>query len=422
MPTTFAPGPVAILDVETTGLHPKFGDRVLEIAVVVLNPDGETEREFTSLVNANRDIGAAKIHGITSADIVNAPKFDQIAGHVLEALQGCIAIAGHNVRFDNSFFKHEFEKMGIELPEYFSLCTMHLAGKGKLAACCERHGIETGDTQHEALVDARLTAKLLTRCLPSHPDKVDQLFQARSIAWPAVSKTNAIPFTRQCSQKMKTEPPKYIEELLKRTHENNVDFNFSEAQVDYMDMLDRALEDRLVDDKEAKALLETAMEWGLSGAQVLEIHDVYLNQILDTAMQDGKLTPFEEKDLIMVAGLLGKKKPEVLKLIAAKKKNKPDTDKPAPAARPVADIKGKKVCFTGELCCTLDGTKITRERAQSLSIEAGLEVHDRVTKKLDILVLADPQSASDKAKKARSYGVQIMHENTFWKTLGIKVD
>jgi DNA polymerase-3 subunit epsilon len=37
-------------------------------------------------------------------------------------------------------------------------------------------------------------------------------------------------------------------------------------------------------------------------------------------------------------------------------------------------------------------------------------------------VVADPNTLSGKAKKAKIYGVRILHENVFWKTLGIKVD
>ena len=46
---------------------------------------------------------------------------------------------------------------------------------------------------------------------------------------------------------------------------------------------------------------------------------------------------------------------------------------------------------------------------------------DCVTKKLDLLVLADPHSQSGKAKKARQYGIRILHEPVFWKAIGVAV-
>lgn len=420
MTMTLAHGSVAVVDVETTGLHPKHGNKIIEIAVVVVGPGGVIEREFVSLVNPNRDVGPTKIHQIKASDVINAPRFADIAGHILETLQGCVAISGHNVRFDNSFLRHEFEMLGVNLPEYFSLCTMHLSGGGKLFDCCKRFGIEVGDIQHEALIDARFTARLFGLSLPNKPEKLEELLKLKPVNWPVLAKTNAVLLTRQQADLKKTESPEYLEELLKRTHENISDQDFTEAQVDYIDMLDRALEDRIVDEAEAKALLETANEWGLSGNQVLMIHKKYLEQIVGTAVQNGKISKFEMQDLVMVANLLGKKESDVKALI--KKAKTTPLEKPNHPAKTTEDFKGKKVCFTGELFCCINGNPITRKMAHDLSIEAGLEILERVTKKLDILVVADPNTLSGKAKLAKDYGVRIMYENVFWKTLGIKVD
>ena len=420
MSSSIAHGSVAVLDVETTGLHPKGGNRIVEIAIVVIGSNGVVEKEFVSLVNPNRDVGPTKIHNIYASDIINAPKFEDIAGHILEALQGCVAIVGHNVRFDKGFLRHEFERIEVELPEYFSLCTMYLSGGGKLFDCCERFGVDVGDVQHEALVDARFTAKLFTLSLPGNEEELDELLSSKPIDWPTVTKTNAVLLTRQEAEFKKSEPPPYLEKLLKRTHENASDLKFTEAQINYIDTLDRALEDRIVDEAEAKALFETAIEWGLSGKQILDIHENYLIKIVTIAMEDGIISDFEMQDLLMVATLLGKKEVDVINIIN-KNKVSPMKKDNLPS-KSIEDFKGKKVCFTGELFCSIDGVPISRKKAQELSIEAGLEVLERVTKELEILVVADPNTLSGKAKKAKIYGVRILHENVFWKTLGIKVD
>jgi DNA polymerase-3 subunit epsilon len=72
--------------------------------------------------------------------------------------------------------------------------------------------------------------------------------------------------------------------------------------------------------------------------------------------------------------------------------------------------------------CIHEGQLISREYAEELAIKAGLEVVDSVTKKLDLLVVADPLTQSGKAKKARQYGIRIMHEPVFWKAIGVNVD
>lgn len=64
----------------------------------------------------------------------------------------------------------------------------------------------------------------------------------------------------------------------------------------------------------------------------------------------------------------------------------------------------------------------TREQTHEFARGAGLVALDSVTKKLDVLVVADPQSASGKAKKARSYGTRIIAEAVFWQLIGVPVD
>lgn len=82
----------------------------------------------------------------------------------------------------------------------------------------------------------------------------------------------------------------------------------------------------------------------------------------------------------------------------------------------------QRVCFTGELLATLNGSPIRREIAEALASEAGLIVTSGVSKKLDILVVADPNTQSGKAKKAREYGIRILSEPVFWQMLGVSVD
>jgi hypothetical protein len=73
------PGPIAVIDVETTGLFPWRHDRIVEIAAVVVNEHGMIEREFVSLVNPQRDVGPTRIHGLTAEDVLHAPPFCDIA-------------------------------------------------------------------------------------------------------------------------------------------------------------------------------------------------------------------------------------------------------------------------------------------------------------------------------------------------------
>ena len=71
-------------------------------------------------------------------------------------------------------------------------------------------------------------------------------------------------------------------------------------------------------------------------------------------------------------------------------------------------LKGKNVCFTG-----------VRDKPMEEAIEEqGGTIKSGVSKKLDILVAKNPTSNSGKAKKARSYGVEILGPDEMWDRLG----
>lgn len=101
----------AILDFETTGLSPG-ADRVLEISVVRLDPGQQPRLVFDTLVNPQRPVSPTEIHGITDADVADAPRFQDIAGDLLDAIAGCV-VAAYNVYFDMRFLQYELSLHGI---------------------------------------------------------------------------------------------------------------------------------------------------------------------------------------------------------------------------------------------------------------------------------------------------------------------
>lgn len=416
------PVSIAVIDVETTGLFPLRHDRVVEVAVVVMRTDGAIEREFVSLVNPARDIGPSSIHGLTSEDICNAPQFGEIAALVVETLQGVVAIAAHNVRFDRQFLEHEFSRIGSPLPDCHSLCTMQLAGGGRLTKCCEDYGVSLTGDAHHALSDARAAACLLATLIGDQPRTTEDLCKRTPIEWPEIDRTGKSPLTRDEARLRQSETPTFLQRLLKRM-EHRVRSNApDDAVMAYGALLDRMLEDRRVDDVEADALVEMATAWGLTGDQARSAHRDYLYQLSLAAVADGILTDAERRDLKHVARLLGHDQPYLDQMLTATAARLANLSMSRPQSKP-ADPKllGKRVCFTGELQCKRDGRLISREAATELASAAGLVVVDSVTKKLDVLVIADSHTQSGKAIKARQYGIRIMHEPVFWKALGIEV-
>lgn len=416
------PVSIAVIDVETTGLFPLRHDRVVEVAVVVVRTDGEVEREFVSLVNPARDIGPSSIHGLNSEDICHAPQFGEIAALVVETLQGVVAIAAHNVRFDRQFLEYEFSRMNYSFPNCHSVCTMQLAGGGRLTKCCEDYGISLPGEAHHALSDARAAACLLATIIGDQPSTANELNKLTPVEWPRVDRKSKSPLTRDESRRRQSEAPAFLQRLLRRM-ENSVRPSAPDGAVlAYEAVLDRILEDRRVDDVEADALLETATVWGLSADQVRSAHSDYLHRLSLAAVADGTVTDAERRDLKYVARLLGHDQSyldQVLTDAASRLANRSIC--PSPSKQAESKLSGNRVCFTGELQCKRHGQLISREVATELATSAGLVVVDSVTKKLDLLVLADPHTQSGKATKARQYGIRIMHEPVFWKALGVEV-
>ncbi|MCB0318742.1 MAG: 3'-5' exonuclease, partial [Bdellovibrionales bacterium] len=69
-----------VVDVETTGISPNHGDRIVEFAAIRLNSNAEPIDTYTTLINPGRDVGPTYIHGISQEDVANAPSFEDVAG------------------------------------------------------------------------------------------------------------------------------------------------------------------------------------------------------------------------------------------------------------------------------------------------------------------------------------------------------
>jgi len=186
----------------------------------------------------------------------------------------------------------------------------------------------------------------------------------------------------------------------------------------YLELLDRALEDRRLTQLEADALARTATDWGLSVRQVERAHHSYFTNLVGAAKADAVITDLELTDLYLVASLIGMSQADADAFIErAKQIPPPVTVDPA-----ATNLTGLSVCFTGALSGAIDGIQITRTTAQQLAIDAGLVVRDNVVKGLDLLVVADPDSQSGKAKRARQLGTRVMAEAVFWSSIGAVTD
>ncbi len=172
MPTSspFDPTPFVVVDVETTGGSPHGGDRVTEVAAVLVY-GGEVTPVFQSLVNPERSIPwfITNLTGISDAMVRTAPTFADIAGEFAQHLAGRVFVA-HNARFDWGFLSAEFARVTptpLDAIADGQLCTVRLARRflghlhrRNLDAVSHHYGV-TIESRHRAMGDALATAHVL---------------------------------------------------------------------------------------------------------------------------------------------------------------------------------------------------------------------------------------------------------------------
>lgn len=154
------PDRMVILDCETTGGRAKY-HRIIEIGLVVIE-NGRLVETWQSFINPETIIPSfiQKLTGIKPNMLNNAPKFREIADILHEKLKNRTLVA-HNARFDYSFLKSEFNRIGINYSTK-PLCSVKLSRN--LYPQFKRHGLSeiikrfklNIENRHRALDDAQM--------------------------------------------------------------------------------------------------------------------------------------------------------------------------------------------------------------------------------------------------------------------------
>jgi len=106
----------AIVDLETTGHSHQNGDRIIQIAIVIMQ-DWNIQTTYTKFIHPGKSIPIfiQELTHITDEDVRDALPFEMYADKIYELLSGCVFVA-HNADFDLSFLQAEFRRVG--LPEW----------------------------------------------------------------------------------------------------------------------------------------------------------------------------------------------------------------------------------------------------------------------------------------------------------------
>lgn len=409
----------AVIDAETTGLSLN-DDRIVELAVIGVAPNGEREWEWCSLINPERDTGSGlvrQVHQIYPTDVENAPTFYDFAGDIARMLDGRVVIA-HNAQFDLGMLGAEFGRLGHQVPDVPRICTATIARDAgfrpyRLDACCEALCIEL-DGMHHALADARATIQLAQQLVDFTDATFHQQVESHlrsGIAWPRLAGTGARPVTRrmlpvrkrEADSRADTDQARKAAQRAGSADTRPIIESFSvdkdSAESKYLAAVEWALEDREIPQEQREAIDELRADLGLSDEEVHDIHMAFIRGLAGSMWQDGVISNHEQFDLDLVGELLqltaedieyARDNPIGLGLV-----NEDHVLEP-----------GDKVVFTGEMSIPRSEWK---ERAKA----AGLRVTESVSKKTDYLVVPFGQTGSSKSRKARDLCVRVVSEQRF---------
>lgn len=167
--------PLAFFDLETTGVNTSK-DRIVEIAIVKLYPDGNRE-EYIQRINPEMNIPreASEVHGIYDKDVENEPTFKEVAEEIKSFLENC-DVAGYNSnRFDLPLLHESFARaeIDIDLKNIKKVDVQQIFYKKEqrtLSAALKFYCDKDLENAHSALADVNATIDVLEAQLEKYED------------------------------------------------------------------------------------------------------------------------------------------------------------------------------------------------------------------------------------------------------------
>ena len=160
-------------DTETTGLSAAQG-RIVEIAAVKFDLNGNILEEFSQLVNPETEIpeDAVSVHGITNDMLGGQPTIAEVLPRFIAFFMGDDnVLVAQNSLFDIGFVNHEAIRCDIKLPRNTILDQIELTRRAfpdlptySLEKTCRRFDLVDAQS-HRAMADSILVMKLFHHCL-----------------------------------------------------------------------------------------------------------------------------------------------------------------------------------------------------------------------------------------------------------------
>lgn len=304
--------PLAVVDLETTGLSPQH-DAIVEIAVARIDdPSAPPRLVLDTLVDPQRRVTASEIHGIYDDDVAGAPVFGELLRPVTAALEGAV-VASFNVYFDMKFLEAEFSRRQLPLPMPH-LCLMWmrpalgLGNRGTLDVTCQAFGI-THDKQHRAASDVMVSAQLWSRYLQAAHERGIQTFgelaQLKAYkyckSWTAAPYLGVSQSLPACGTALK---PRRVRSADAQQQARARELTAQQQLGRYWDALKDALTDGEITRDEITALKSLQKQPLLTPDAVRWAHAHIFSGLLAEMSRDLRIDPSEMEWLAHVAGML----------------------------------------------------------------------------------------------------------------------
>ena len=175
------------LDIETTGLDPEQGHKIVEIGCVELENNYPTGNVFQQYINPDKSMPeeALKIHGLTDDFLSDKKKFNEIKEEFLNFIKNKKLII-HNAEFDIAHLNNELGLIGKKKLENEIIDTLVLARnkfpglQNSLDSLCKRYNIDNSKrNKHGALLDAELLADVFLEMNGGRQKGIELLFDRK---------------------------------------------------------------------------------------------------------------------------------------------------------------------------------------------------------------------------------------------------
>src|SRR6478609_1373346 len=169
--------PLCFFDLETTGTT-ITQDRIIEIAVIKLFPNGEMQRK-ADLINPTIPIApeSTAIHGISNDDVKDNPTFKDVAKDYARFFEGA-DLSGFNIlKFDVPVLVEEFLRVGVEF-DYSRKRIIdaqriyHTMEKRSLAAAYQFYCNKDLQNSHTAEADTEATMEVLLAQVAKYENQI----------------------------------------------------------------------------------------------------------------------------------------------------------------------------------------------------------------------------------------------------------